>query len=654
MTLKTFLKECNEKEVLKKLSIYVVSSWVLIQVLAVIWEPLGIPQKSVTFLIIALLIGFPIYLFYIWKINLEPLEKLKKVRISKKGKAKKSGFQKTYFSAMGVISLLAVVAVVLIVENNFYRSGSLPTQIGTDKIAILTFGNNTGDSKNDIVGKMTSDWIMHGITQNQLGQVVSPEIVTEYAGFLGGFAGLNNDRSVLDTYFKPAKVIKGNYYLDNDELIFQCSITDGDFNETLISFEPISCDKEEPLECIEALKQIILGYLITEDSPELNLQDTPPKFEAYRYFIDAKANISDPDAYIALLDKAVATDTNYFEAKVDRVVHYYNAGQYSIADSLIGTIQPNARNTRQINLLNMYEALLNGNNKKIYTHIMKEYRYAPFHLETSVGVMVVSLQYVNRPQDIDSIFKVIPMQGMDVGNCTQCQFRYYVEGLAEVERKEYDKAIRTLTPVTNIVNDFYLKRPLIAAHIRSNNFQGLDSVFSKLSLTNSESDLKNGYLFAGKECLLSNKEEKAKFYFDKIISLEAAADDKYYTAFALYYKEIYDKAEPLLKLQLEEDPQSQTLLASLAITYFKNGKNSESQSLLQNLQDLPSEYQFGSIDYVLAQYYAATGNRERSFQYLLQSVAAGNIYTPQTFQNDPHFKDYRDSDTFKNIMTFWH
>jgi hypothetical protein len=654
MTLKTFLKECNEKEVLKKLSIYVVSSWVLIQVLAVTWEPLGIPQKSVTFLIISLLIGFPIYLFYIWKIGLEPLEKLKKIRISKKGKAKKSGFQKMYFSVMGVISFLSLIAVAFIIENNFYSSVKLPTQIGTDKIAILKFGNNTGDSKNDIVGKMTSDWIMHGITQNQLGQVVSPEIVTEYAGFLGGSAGLINDRSVLDTYFKPAKVISGNYYLDNDKLIFQCSITDGDFNETFISFEPISCDKENPLECIESLKQVILGYLITEDSPELNLQDTPPKFEAYRYFIDAKANISDSETYIDLLNKAVNADSNYFEAKVDRVVYYYNSGQYSIADSLIGTIQPNSRNTRQINLLNMYRAMLDGNNKKIYTHIMKEYQYAPFHLETSVGVMVVSLQYVNRPQDIDSIFKVIPMQGMDVGNCTPCQFRYYVEGLAEVERKEYSKAIRTLTPITNIVNDFYLKRPLIAAHVRSNNFPGLDSLLSKLSLTNSESDLKNAFFFTGKECLLSNNEVKAKFYFDKIISMEEEVEDKYYTAFAFYYKEDYIEAETLLKLQLAEDPNSKIHLALLAITYFKNGKNSEAETLLKRLQNLPSEYQFGSIDYALAQYYAAIGNRDRSFQYLLQSVAAGNIYTPQTFQNDPHFKDFRGSNTFNNIMTFWH
>ena len=49
------------------LSIYIVTSWVVLQVLSVIWQPLGLPEKSVTYLIIALLIGFPLYLIYLWK-----------------------------------------------------------------------------------------------------------------------------------------------------------------------------------------------------------------------------------------------------------------------------------------------------------------------------------------------------------------------------------------------------------------------------------------------------------------------------------------------------------------------------------------------------------------------------------------------------------
>ncbi|MCW5519389.1 hypothetical protein J1N09_06040 [Aureitalea sp. L0-47] len=655
MTLKSFLKECNEKDVFKRLSIYIVSSWVLIQVLAVTWEPIGIPKKSVTFLIIALLVGLPIYIFYIWKYHLQPLEKLKKVRISKKGVPKKSGFQKLYFSSLGIISILSLMAVVLIIQNNFFKSVKLPTQIATDKIAILEFGNNTGDPRNDIVSKMASDWISHGITQHQLGQVVSPEVVTEYVGFLQTPEGDTDDKSVLNTYFKPAKVITGNYYLDGDKLLFQCSITNGDYSETFISFEPISCDKESPLECIETLKQIVLGFLITEVTPELNLQETPPKYEAYQHFIDATAIYSNEPDYLALLNKAIEADSNYFEPKVMRVAYYYNIGEYKTADSLRKSIVPNSMSsTRQINLLGLYDALLDGNNKKIYNHTMKEYQIAPFDITTNASAMVVGLQYVNKPEIIDSIFKAVPMTGMDIENCTQCQYRYYVEGLAEVQLKEYDKAIKTLTPITDIIDDLYLKRPLMSAHIRSGDFKGLDKVFTKLKLSNSEDELKSAYLFAGKESILFGHEGRADEYLNNIISLEEVANDKDYTAFAYYYKGEFEKAENFLKQKIKNAPDDTNLLTLLAISYSKNGKNSEAKKLLERLESLRGDYQFGSIDYALSQYYAATGEEERSYEHLFQSVAEGNTFTTGTFQNDPHFKEYLGTPAFENILTFWH
>ena len=73
MKITAFFKECREKEVFKKLSIYAVSSWLLIQVLPVVWEPLGLPFATVTILLILLLVGFPIYMFYIWKYQIQPI-----------------------------------------------------------------------------------------------------------------------------------------------------------------------------------------------------------------------------------------------------------------------------------------------------------------------------------------------------------------------------------------------------------------------------------------------------------------------------------------------------------------------------------------------------------------------------------------------------
>src|SRR3970282_700042 len=114
MKLKTFFKSCHDKEVFKMLSIYVVSAWVLLQVLALIWKPLGLPEKSVTYLIILLLIGFPFYVFYILKASVAPLEK-EAIALDAMELKEKASFKKIYFLALGFIAVINIMIVFLII-----------------------------------------------------------------------------------------------------------------------------------------------------------------------------------------------------------------------------------------------------------------------------------------------------------------------------------------------------------------------------------------------------------------------------------------------------------------------------------------------------------------------------------------------------------
>jgi hypothetical protein len=105
------------------LSIYIVSAWVILQVLSITWQPLGLPQKSVAFLIIVLLLCFPLYIFFLWKFRVAPLHKAEVELDEKEGK-KRAAFQKMYFSSLGIITSLCVIAVFLIVNRNFSQSNS--------------------------------------------------------------------------------------------------------------------------------------------------------------------------------------------------------------------------------------------------------------------------------------------------------------------------------------------------------------------------------------------------------------------------------------------------------------------------------------------------------------------------------------------------
>tara|TARA_R110002020_G_C16271511_1_gene771148 strand:- start:16 stop:2016 length:2001 start_codon:yes stop_codon:yes gene_type:complete len=666
MKIKSFLKECREKDVVKKLSIYAVSSWLLIQVVAVMWEPLGLPAKTVTFLILILLIGFPIYIFIIWRFQIEPIHKKEQVEMGAqsvpKGKDYLTPFQKIYYSILAVISVLVILISLVIIKNNFVQEvPTLEIKKG-NKIGVLQFGNNTGNASYDIVGKMAADWIVHGITEKNIAQVVSPEIVTDYTNILKASISPQRSENVLQEYFQPAKIISGNYYLQNGKLLFQCTITDGKMDKTLITLESVDCSPESPLDCIEALKQRILGYLITEDQDPYNLEQIPPNFEAYEYLLTAKTESVSEEEYLDLLNKAIDADRDYFEPKVLRVAYYFNQGvaysdnqAFKKSDSLlksIGTITAN--NKRQANILNGYRSLLQGANDRVYSYFKKEYDVAPFDMKTNASFMVIALQYVYRPEEVDSIFNEISMQTGDLNNCSDCIDRLYIKARSDLELERYKQVINFIKPLPDDENFEMLKAPLLDAYVRIGDFKNVDSILEK---NNYGSDSENGMnvnLRVGKECLLADNREQANKYFNKVLQFPDRNNDTKFKARANYYKEDYIAAEPLFEKINEATPNNEENITLLSITYEKNGKKEKAAQLITKLDSLRSTYQYGSIDYQLARYSAALGKKPETINYLLKAVASGYLYGPSEYQNDPHFKNFLDSSDFDKILTYWH
>ena len=635
------------------LSIYVVSSWVLLQVLAVTWEALGFPHKSITYLIIILLAGFPIFIFLVWKFQIVPLWK-KENNIEEEKKAQINKFHKTYFSALGVISTLCVITIFLIVGNTFSKPAALPAVIQSDKIAVLKFGNNTGDSKYDIVSKMAADWVIHGITENHLGQVISQDVISQYSEMLKDGKLERNQNDMVREFLKPAKVISGNFYLNKDQLIFQSSISDEKTNKTLISFKNTSCNAENPLDCVKDLSESITGYLVTSSNKKLMLQDTPPKYEAYKYLLEAKSTDADEE-HIALLNKAISIDPDYFEPKVFRVAYYFNQSAYIKADSLLKLIKPDShRNYRQLNLLNMYGAILKGDNRKAYETILKEYTIAPFDLVTNKTAMVLALQFVNKPKEVEDIYNVINSDSIDFQNCSNCVERAYIKALADVQLKNYDRAIYITQKVLIGVDTDLLKRPLIAALVRSGKNAELNEFLFKAELSSTPEQLHELYLISGREYLLNDRKITADIYLNKAKKLDSAMSEKEYLAETLFNLEDFDQAEKEYKKLNMVDPKNIDFLGKLAISNYMRGNKSEAEKNLQSLQYLRGVYQFGEVDYILAQYNALAKNEEAMYHQLLKSIAEGHLFTSSTFQNDPIFRKYINTDKFQNTINFWH
>jgi thioredoxin-like negative regulator of GroEL/TolB-like protein len=652
MKLSTFFMQCSEKGVIKMLSIYVVSAWVILQVLSITWQPLGLPQKSVTFLIIVLLLCFPVYIFFLWKFRVYALEK-SETALDEDVEENITTFRKMYFTGLGIISTICFVAVFLIFSKNFSQTEKLPEITTIDKIAVLKFGNNTGDANYDIVSKMASDWIIHGITQNQVAQVITQDLIDEYQTILKGKKIVENETTIIKEYLKPGKIISGNFYLKQGKLLFQGMLIDGKSNKTIISFKPTECDTENPLQCIDNLKESIVGYLITKDKKNLMLQDDPPKYEAYKYVLEAKYS-NDNEEYLQLLNKAIAIDSSYFEPKVLRVAHYYNQGEYRKADSLLKLIKPDSySNKRQLNLLNQYEACLTGDNGTIYKTSLKEYAIAPADLKSNRTAMVVALQYANRPEDVEAIYNTINLDSLSLQNCLDCIQRIYIKAFADIELGNYSSAIQNMENAQKDNEAKMLNKPLVIAYARAGKIESLNQLLDKISLKAPPANMQALYLQAGKEFLLKSDKTNANVYFNKIINSNKVDVDVEILADALFFAEDYIKAEEVLSKLIRENAENIDALSKLAICNFKLGNPAAATTIVNSLENLRADYQYGKVDYALAQYYAAIENEPQLNKHLLKSAASGNWYISNTYQNDPQFLKYMNTKEFEEALNFW-
>ncbi|NNE03024.1 MAG: hypothetical protein HKN52_07650 [Eudoraea sp.] len=691
MKFKEFVKECNEKEVFKNLSIYIVSSWVLIQVFSVMWEPFGLPKISMTYLLLVLLVGFPFYVYLLWKYSLKPKEsklsrreglkvssksavtgeemkRLKKRKIHLPGIHFYSPFQKMYFTSLFIITLLAIFSASVIVKANFINEENIsvftfPEEPNNNRIAVLPFENNTSDANLDVVGKMAVDWIMHGITQNKVGEVISPQIVQDYTSVLKAALVPSGDNGVLKEYLKPSKVVTGTYYLSNGRLLLQCSVLDGNMNRTLISFEVTECDPDSPLNCIEDIKQRVLGYLDSKEKPILGIEETPPNFDAYKLWLesDELSRMQAPEQ-LNYLNEAIAADSSFFKPKLDRVAYYYNRDEFAIADSLLQILKKETGTKKeQLNIINHYEACFRGDNKMAYRTYKDEYEIAPVEIDLNMSYMVLALQFVNRPQDVDSIYNAMgDMEDFDLDVCVSCEYRYFAKGMANLELDRVEDALELLAPYARTAGHEFIKEVLMNGYIRNGDDQAAVELLEHIRLLGRIEYWQVMMLKAGLEYLKIGKTAEANSYFDQILAFfnEKGATltqgEKELQAEITFYAGAHPKAQELLENLLPNGIDRIANIAYLAMSYYSNGDEVKAQETIGKLNDVRKRYQFGDVDYAFAQYYAFTEDEDKSMEYLLKAVAAGKRFTSTTFQNDLLFKPYNDSGAFQKVLQFWY
>ena len=530
---------------------------------------------------------------------------------------------------------------------------------GTSKestVAVLTFENNTGDSSYQIVSKMITDRIVHGITQNDLASVITDEILAEFEKTVIASPTASDPFTMMRNQFGVTEVIKGHVYIDQEDLVFECTISDAKSKKVVKGLDPVRSPKAEPMQGIEKVRQLVLGFLASHQdrSLDLLLETHVPKLEAYRALELAKAS-EDEEIELQYLNQAIELDSNYFEPKVLRLSWYYNDGKFATMDSLRAEIRsdPLQSDKRQQNLLNFYDALLAGKNNLVYQFMNREYAIAPFHLETNTTMIVLAMQFIYQFKDALQIYQEINDQYLDYANCSTCRVRLYLKAYLEMEMGRYGQALEAAQLLNKYVTNAMGTEVLIKSYAATKQWSELDRFIISREGMNSSASQEELYLDAAKACLQFGSDQHAA---DFMVKAKQKIDDETdpFTAAEIYMmQQDWATSAQFLKQLLRKDSAHLEALGYLAGLALRQGQSELGERYIGDLMQLKKPYQFGKIDYHLAQAYTLGLDTEQAISSLQNSVRQGHRFNFGHFHQDFIFSTIREQKAFQEVLKYW-
>jgi len=183
MGFKSIFRELKRRNIYKVAVTYAITGWIILQISTSVFPALEFPEWTTQFVIILVLIGFPVALVFAWAFEITP-EGLKRTREvpAAESIAHQTGKQLNYW----IIGLLSLAFVLLLAERiwwagSYQSTSSAPTQNITDRsIAVLPFTNHGGEGQADPLAKGIHDDLLTRLSNISDMRVVSRTSVEKY------------------------------------------------------------------------------------------------------------------------------------------------------------------------------------------------------------------------------------------------------------------------------------------------------------------------------------------------------------------------------------------------------------------------------------------------------------------------------------------
>ncbi len=212
MNFKKLISELKRRNVFKVAMAYAIAGWLIIQVATSVFPAFKFPAWTIQFVIILVVIGFPISLIIAWAFELTPEGVKKTGEVDKAESITPSTGKKLNKLIIGVLS---VAVIFLLIDRFFFvptGESTAQTAAITDKsIAVLPFA--------DFSPKSDQGWFADGLTEEILNDLVKTpdlKVASRTASF--AYKGKNEDITDIAKNLGVAYILEGSVRKAGEEV----------------------------------------------------------------------------------------------------------------------------------------------------------------------------------------------------------------------------------------------------------------------------------------------------------------------------------------------------------------------------------------------------------------------------------------------------
>jgi len=332
MNYQKILAELKRRNVLRVTTMYLVAGWLIIQIVAVINEPLNLPDKFDTITIILIAAGLPVAILVAWIFEITPagVKKTDEIEVSTEFN------EKTNKKLNRIIIAFLTLAITLLITERVFFVGSGFYDDVEPSIAVLPFVNMSSDDDNEYFSDGLSEELLNGLAKIQ-----KIKVAARTSAF--SFKGKNEDLRTVGQLLNVEHILEGSVRKDGNKIRITAQLIRASDGYHIWS-ETYDRKLEGIFEIQEEISRMVIKELrikLLPDEEQLVSTASTENVKAYEAYLKAtqwevNRQAADIDSAIVYYQRAISLDPSYALAYARLAYayglkHYY--GNLSIVDA---------------------------------------------------------------------------------------------------------------------------------------------------------------------------------------------------------------------------------------------------------------------------------------------------------------------------------